>query len=145
MMQGFGLGFLFVPVSTIAYSNLPPALNDKASSLTNLFRNEGGSFGIAAVTTLLARRSQFHQTVLASHVRPFDSITLDTLRAISRLGVHVPQALRPAAIASLLKPQIAFLSFLDGFRVLALAAALVVPATMLVRRALSPGAASGAH
>jgi len=56
-----GIATLFVPVSQLAYSNLPKHKNNKASSLTNLFRNQGGSFGIAFVTTVLARRTQYHQ------------------------------------------------------------------------------------
>src|SRR5229473_1836157 len=44
--QGFGIAFLFVPISQLAYSYLPKNKNNKASSLTNLFRNQGGSFGI---------------------------------------------------------------------------------------------------
>jgi MFS transporter, DHA2 family, multidrug resistance protein len=72
IMQGPGIATLFVPVSQLAYSNLPKNKNNKASSLTNLFRNQGGSFGIAFVTTLLARRSQYHQSVLVAHAVPSD-------------------------------------------------------------------------
>src|ERR1700752_4387938 len=71
-VQGFGIAFLFVPTSQLAYSYLPKNKNNKASSLTNLFRNQGGSFGIAFVTTVLARRTQFHRSVLASHLTPSD-------------------------------------------------------------------------
>ncbi len=65
MLQGFGLGFLIVPITQVAYSYLPPEKNNKASSLTNLFRNEGGSFGITFANTMLAQRAQFHQSILA--------------------------------------------------------------------------------
>src|SRR6266480_1601137 len=72
VVQGFGIAFLFVPTSQLAYSYLPKNKNNKASSLTNLFRNQGGSFGIAFVTTVLERRTQFHRTVLASHLNASD-------------------------------------------------------------------------
>jgi len=65
-LQGLGIAPLFVPVSQLAYSYLPKHKNNKASSLTNLFRNQGGSFGIAFVTTVLARRTQYHQSVLVA-------------------------------------------------------------------------------
>src|SRR6185437_11859028 len=65
-LQGLGYGFFFVPLSTIAYSQLRPDQNNRASSLTNLFRNWGGSFGIALMTTVAQRREQFHQTALAA-------------------------------------------------------------------------------
>src|SRR5260221_1318555 len=72
-LQGLGIATLFAPVGELAYSNLPKSNNNKASSLTNLFRNQGGSFGIAFVTTLLARRTQYHQSVLVAHSTPFDA------------------------------------------------------------------------
>ena len=67
-LQGLGYGFFFVPVNVLAYSQLRPDQNNRASSLTNLFRNWGGSFGIAFITTATERRQQFHQTNLGSAV-----------------------------------------------------------------------------
>ncbi len=66
--QSIGMAFMFVPISTIAYAYIPPGKNNAASALINLARNIGGSFGIAFVATLLARRAQFHQSVLVSHL-----------------------------------------------------------------------------
>src|SRR5437899_9694879 len=71
--QGFGYAFMFVPVSQLAYSYLPKNKNNKGSSLTNLCRNWGGSFGIAFVTTMLERRTQYHQSVLVSHLTSADA------------------------------------------------------------------------
>ena len=68
-MQGFGYGLFLVPVNLIAYSQLRPDQNNKASSLTNLFRNWGGSFGIAFVTTAAERRAELHQLNLGSQRR----------------------------------------------------------------------------
>ena len=56
--QGLGYGFFFVPVNMIAYSQLRPDQNNRASSLTNFFRNWGGSFGIAMITTVAERRQR---------------------------------------------------------------------------------------
>jgi MFS transporter, DHA2 family, multidrug resistance protein len=80
MMQGFGLGFLIVPISQVTYSYLPFEKNNKASSLTNLFRNEGGSFGITFANVILAQRGQFHQSILAEHLTPANPIYRDWLR-----------------------------------------------------------------
>src|SRR6202165_1231988 len=66
--QGLGYGFFFVPVNVLAYSQLRPDQNNRDSSLTNLFRNWGGSFGIAFITTAAERRQQFHQTNLGSAI-----------------------------------------------------------------------------
>src|ERR1700727_3331011 len=64
-LQGFGYAFLFVPVSVLAYSYLPPGKNNKGSSLTNLARNWGGSFGVAFITTVHERRTDVHTDRLA--------------------------------------------------------------------------------
>src|SRR5260370_30503100 len=85
--QGLGIAPLFVPVSQLAYSFLPKNKNNKASSLTNLFRNQGGSVGIAFVTTVLARRTQYHQSVLVAHATPLDQRFRETLAALSRYFV----------------------------------------------------------
>ena len=66
----FGLPMFFVPVNTVAYTNLPPGKSNNASALINLMRNLGGSVGIAVATTLLTRRQQFHQNVLVSNLQP---------------------------------------------------------------------------
>ena len=73
VFQGFGYAFMFVPVSQLAYSYLPRNKNNKGSSLTNLCRNWGGSFGIAFVTTMLERRTQYHQSVLVSNITSADA------------------------------------------------------------------------
>lgn len=64
LMQGFGLGLLFVPITVSAYTRIPKDLTGQATGLFNLMRNEGGSVGIAISTTILSQRSQFHQNRL---------------------------------------------------------------------------------
>src|SRR6202022_4452536 len=66
--QGFGYAFMFIPVSQLAYSYLPKNKNNKGSSIMNLCRNWGASFGISFVTTMLERRTEYHQSVLVSHL-----------------------------------------------------------------------------
>src|SRR3979490_280447 len=72
-IQGLGIAPLFVPVSQLAYSFLPKNKNNKASSLTNLFRNQGASFGIAFAPTSAARRTQYHRSVLVAHATPLNA------------------------------------------------------------------------
>ena len=62
--QCMGLAFLFVPINTVAYLGVPANENNQVSGMINLMRNVGGSVGISSVTTLLARRSQLHQSNL---------------------------------------------------------------------------------
>ena len=68
MLSSVGLAALFAPISTTCFSRVPPGKNNAASSLYNLMRNLGSSFGIASVTTVLARRVQFHQLRLSEHL-----------------------------------------------------------------------------
>jgi DHA2 family multidrug resistance protein len=148
-IQGLGIAPLFVPVSQLAYSFLPKEKNNKASSLTNLFRNQGGSFGIAFVTTVLARRTQYHQSVLVAHATPFDQRYRDTLSSISQyLGTHAftaPDAAlhAKAQLARIIQQQAAFLGFLDCFWLLGCACLLGAPLVFFTRkfRSAGPGAA----
>ncbi len=133
LMLGFGLAFLFVPVSTVAYSYLPKEKNSKASSLTNLSRNLGGSFGISFVTTMLARRAQFHQSVMVAHISSYDTLAMDRLHQLTAQFQHQGEAPVDAldkargTIAALVDQQANLLAFLDCFLLLipvALAAAI---------------------
>ncbi|HEX7798361.1 MAG TPA: DHA2 family efflux MFS transporter permease subunit [Vicinamibacterales bacterium] len=129
-LQGFGFAFLFIPISQLAYSNLPPSKNNKASSLTNLFRNLGGSVGIAFVTTLFARRSQFHQSVLVTHLTNGDLTLQRTVTGITERLVSVGHTTAdavqtaPAVVGLLVRQQAALLGALDCFRVLGVLAVL---------------------
>src|SRR5208283_1513048 len=78
-LQGLGYGFFFVPVNMLAYSELRPDQNNRASSLTNLFRNWGGSFGIAFITTAAERRRDFHQTNVGSALGPTSQVLAERL------------------------------------------------------------------
>jgi DHA2 family multidrug resistance protein len=151
-LQGFGIAFLFVPVSQLAYSYLPKNKNNKASSLTNLFRNQGGSVGIAFMTTMLARRTQYHHTVLAAHISNFNSALGLTLSGIAASLVQngysaAEAAIRaPAQVYGILRQQAAMLGFLDCFRLLGLAAACGPLLALGIRRFNQGGGkGGGAH
>lgn len=68
IVMGIGLAFLFVPISTVTFSYTPRDRTGTATGLFNLVRNIGGSVGIAFVTTMLAKRAQFHQFRLTEHI-----------------------------------------------------------------------------
>jgi DHA2 family multidrug resistance protein len=151
VIQGLGIAPLFVPVSQLAYSFLPKEKNNKASSLTNLFRNQGGSFGIAFVTTVLARRTQYHQSVLVAHATPFDARYRQTLDSITHyFGAHGftnADALlhAKAQLARILGQQAAFLGFLDCFHLLGIACLLGAPLVFLTKSFRMGGSSSSAH
>lgn len=142
-LQGLGIAPLFVPVSQLAYSFLPKNKNNKASSLTNLFRNQGGSVGIAFVTTVLARRTQYHQSVLVSHATPLDHRFQETLATVSRYFVAHSFTASDAALhakaqlARIIQQQAAFLGFLDCFWLLGCACLIGAPLVFFARKVRS--------
>ncbi len=142
---------MFVPVSQLAYSYLPKNKNNKASSLTNLFRNQGGSFGIAFVTTMLERRSQYHQSVLAEHANPVYSAYREKFAAITRYyqshGFSPTDAVihAKAQIAQLVGQQAAFFGFMDCFRLLACVAFVGVPLVFFIKKFGSSAGGGAAH
>jgi DHA2 family multidrug resistance protein len=150
-LQGLGIAPLFVPVSQLAYSFLPKNKNNKASSLTNLFRNQGGSFGIAFVTTVLARRTQYHQSVLTAHATPYDQRYRETLTSVtgylSARGFTVPDAAlhAKAQLARIVEQQAAFLGFLDCFWFLGCACLIGAPLVFLARKVMHPASGGGGH
>lgn len=149
--QGLGYGFFFVPVNVLAYSQLRPDQNNKASSLTNLFRNWGGSFGIAFITTAAERRHQFHQTNLGSAVGATSQELSSRMNALTNYlvtkGFSGPDAAAAAQgyLYQQFQHQVSLLSFMDCFRVIAwltLAAAFLL---LFVRSFKPAGKAPAAH
>jgi len=149
-LQGLGIATLFVPVSQLAYSNIAKNKNNKASSLTNLFRNQGGSFGIAFVTTLAARRGQYHQSVLVAHNSPFDvryqQLLTNLTNYFSTHGFTHPDAVvhAQAQAFNLLQRQATLLGFLDCFTALGWFVLMGVPLVFLIKK-FKPASSSGAH
>src|SRR5688572_7900068 len=74
-IQGFAIGFIFVPLSTLTLATIRREKLVNATAAYGMLRNVGGSVGIAVVTTLLAQRSQFHQSTLVSHINIWDPET----------------------------------------------------------------------
>src|SRR6202000_2935389 len=67
--QVIGLGFLFVPITLVAYIGIAPEKNNAVAGIVNFMRNMGSSVGTSLVTTVIARRAQFHQFRLVEQTR----------------------------------------------------------------------------
>jgi DHA2 family multidrug resistance protein len=78
-IQGFAAGFIYVPLSTLTLATIRRDKLVNATAAYSMARNLGGSLGIAVATTLLAQRSQFHQTTLVSHITAWDPSTRERL------------------------------------------------------------------
>jgi DHA2 family multidrug resistance protein len=79
-VQGLGMGFVFVPLQTLALATVRMERLGNATAAFNVVRNAGGSMGVALATTLLVRRSQFHQTALIGHLNVWSAETTGRLK-----------------------------------------------------------------
>jgi DHA2 family multidrug resistance protein len=138
--QSFGFAFLFVPINVMAFYFIPKEKVNNATGLINLARNIGGSVGIALVTTLLARRAQFHQTVLVSHLTPFDARYNAALAGATQMlmthGSNATQATSQAQglLYGTLQRQATMLAFLDNFWLMGLLALAMIPLMFLMKK-----------
>jgi DHA2 family multidrug resistance protein len=129
--QVVGLGFLFVPITLVAYVGIPPEKSNSVAGMANFMRNMGSSVGTSIVTTLIARRSQFHQSTLAAHTGPgspeFQNfIGRVTARLMQTgLSLHDAQAQAYARAYRAVQAQAAALAYIDTYKVLAVSAAVM--------------------
>ncbi len=129
--QVIGLGFLFVPITLVAYVGIAPEKNNSVAGIINFMRNMGSSVGTSLVTTLIARRSQFHQARLVEHARvdnPNFANAANGLAqhlAISGVGRREALAVAYARIYQSLQGQAASLAYIDTFMVLCVGAAIM--------------------
>jgi DHA2 family multidrug resistance protein len=151
VIQSIGLPFLFIPINTLVYAGVPPQKNNAVSGIVNLSRNMGGDIGIAAVTTLIARRTQFHQNVLVTRASNYDPTFTARLGAIARnferAGASAVDAAHKAlnVIYFQVQQQAATLAFLDALKMLAIATALMIPLLLLTQKTRPGGAPAGGH
>ena len=141
MVQSAGLAFLFVPLNTLAFSSIPKRLTNSATGLINLARNIGGSTGIAAVTTVLARRAQFHQHQLVAHLTPLHPGYREMLDRTGQFLVLRGDSPADAAhrahglLYGMLLRDSTMKAFLDAFWLLAVIFLVMAPLMFLMRRA----------
>lgn len=138
LLQAAGLPFLFVPVSSIAYNGLKQSDTAQASSLLNVARNLGGSFGIAFSQVILARQLQKHQSELVEGLNPLNPNYTDWLSNTERLlpGVADPASGATPSLGTLygqVQAQAAMLSFLDVFRDLMVLVLVLTPVVLFLK------------
>ena len=152
--QAVGLSFLFVPINTAAYAYLPREKNNAASGLMNLARNIGGSMGISFVTTMLARRAQFHQVRLVEKLNAanpqFQSMLHGMTNTFSGAGAGPgfgPGTASQHAYAMMqanVIRQATMLAYIDNFWVLGVVIFCLIPCVFLIKRS-KPGGEIVAH
>ncbi|MBD2858632.1 DHA2 family efflux MFS transporter permease subunit [Spongiibacter sp. KMU-158] len=130
-IQGLGLGMLLVPLSTLAYSSVPPALVADATGVFSLMRTLGQALGISIVTMLLSQRSQIYWHELGAQLR-LDSSSVQAW--LLPLGIAGDSKEAGMLMAMELGKQSHLLAFLDSFVFVLVAFIAVMPALLLIRK-----------
>ena len=132
LIQGLGMGFVFIPMNALAFATLAPNLRTDGSSLLYLLRSLGGSMGISVMTTMLARNIQVSHEDLAGHVTAYSMSSLDPSSA-DRLGGAGEAALR--ILDGEITRQAAMIAYLDDFTLMMFAVLVCIPFVLLLRPA----------
>lgn len=140
--QGFGLGFIFVPLSTITFASLAARYRNEGTALFSLMRNIGSSIGISVVMTYLAQRTQANHAAFADYINPFNLALRQAVEA-GAYNLTTPQGL--AAINGDVTRQAAMLAYLQDFRLMMWITLIAIPLVVLLRAPVKQAAASGAH
>ncbi len=137
-LRGAASGLLFVPLSAATLRSLPALEVSKGAGLYNLFRQLGGSFGIAALASILDRRSDLHRVELARHISPFDA---GSAAGVERLVESLrdrglePEAAEVAArhvLDGMLASQAMMEAFYDAFAFIAVLFLVLFPLALLM-------------
>jgi DHA2 family multidrug resistance protein len=131
-IQGAGLGFLFVPLTTVTFATLAPEQRADGTGLYNLSRNVGSSVGISVVSYLLTRNNQVNHATIASHVTAFNH-AFDS--SIVRHALSPWTASGRAALDQLIQVQASIISYIDDFKLMMILSLAAVPLVLLLRRA----------
>ena len=141
LISAFGLPFLFIPISTVAYVGLKPSQTNEASALLNVARNLGGSFGIGLAQASLIERGQYHQDRIVEGLNPLNPVYVEGLDQIGRSLGSVPGDM--SAIGSLygqVQQQAQMLSYIDVFHTMMIFVLVITPFGLLLRQGKSSGA-----
>ena len=135
IVQGLGMGMIFVPLSTLAYQTLPGSASDQAASIFNLARTVGGSVGVAIAVTVLTRTSQANWQTLGSAINPYNP----ALRAwLDATGTSVSDPTTMPIIALEVTRQATLLGFIEAFGFVTLSFLVLIPFVLLLKRTSGP-------
>jgi DHA2 family multidrug resistance protein len=136
VVQGLGLGLVFVPLSTLAFATLEPRFRADAAALFSLVRNIGSSVGISIVATMLAHNMVAARSDLVSKLTPYNP-NLDAL-----LGSSTDLTATLAQLNAQVQAQAAMVGYIDDFMLMFWLTLAAIPLVLLLRK---PGTPTGGH
>jgi MFS transporter, DHA2 family, multidrug resistance protein len=132
VVQGFGLGLVFIPLSTIAFSTLDPRYRTEATSIFNLMRNLGSSIGISIVATALATNTQTVHASLARWLNPFNPNL--AAAGIDPQSFLTPDGVQMAAVLNgEITRQAAMVAYVDDFKLMLIITLCAAPLLLFLR------------
>jgi DHA2 family multidrug resistance protein len=139
IVQGFAMGFVYVPLSTVAFSTLPQTLRNEGTSFFNLMRNVGSSIGISVVLFLLTQNTQRMHAALAANITPYNVASNPAMAA-----AHVDTTTQGlAALNNIITNQSMMIAYIDDFRLMMVMTLLTLPFLLLIRNVKPKPAAEG--
>jgi DHA2 family multidrug resistance protein len=136
LVQGAGLGFLFVPLSAVTLGTLPPERRTEGAGLYNLSRNIGSSVGISVVTSLLTQNTQANHAEIVQHVTAVNRVFENA--AIAQFWNPTTDVGR-AALDAMITRQAQIIAYIDDFKLLMIATLAVIPLLMVFKQASEGG------
>jgi DHA2 family multidrug resistance protein len=142
LIQGFGMGFVYVPLTTLAFATLDPNRRNEAAGVFNLMRNVGSSVGISAVVALLTRNTQIVHSELATHVTPFNPV-LQHPNVQRFWDITTSRGL--AAINQEITRQAAMIGYIDDYKLMMILTVALIPLVLLFAGRRPEDKARGGH
>ncbi|QUN07495.1 DHA2 family efflux MFS transporter permease subunit [Shewanella yunxiaonensis] len=131
IIQGFGMGLVFVPLSTISFSTLAPQYRNEGTALYSLVRNIGSSIGISAVTTYLSQRVQINHAAFAQYITPFNK----ALQEAVQLGAaNISSTTGLVKLNSAVTLQASIMGYLQDFRIMMYLCVLMLLMMVLLKK-----------
>jgi len=136
--QGFGLGLVFVPLSTVAFASLPGHLRTEGTAILTLVRNIGSSIGISVVIAQLTESTITAHAQLVEHITPFNNaLAMPDVSAILNLSTDAGRAMMDAIVTQ----QAAIIAYANVFKLLMVLTLAVIPLVFIIRKMRSVPAA----
>jgi len=130
IVQGFGLGLVFIPLSTIAFSTLPPRYAAEAAGIYSLLRTIGSGIGISIVATVMSRHTQIAWNHLGGHMNPYNPALEQYL---SPLQLDLNSAGTPLVLAHELGRQAQMIGILDAYQLVLWSFAMMLPLVFIMK------------
>ncbi|HEX9554916.1 MAG TPA: DHA2 family efflux MFS transporter permease subunit [Reyranella sp.] len=137
VLQGFGLGFVFTPLSIVTFSTLPRHIMTQGTAIFSLMRNIGGSIGISIVVALLSENTQTVHSRLVEHLRPDNPLAQAPFLA-PPYSLSVPNGI--AALNAEVTRQAQMVAYIDDFQLMMVIVLAAAPLLLLLRKPRPPRA-----